>query len=75
LQLIEELKSSMIDSFDIVSSDGTIVLDDLFDERELLERSNELKQNKVKLLSRREVFDGNGGSNIFENLMPKKWAS
>ena len=48
LQLVEELKSSMIDRFDIVSKDGTIISDDYFDEKELLKRSNELKQNKVK---------------------------
>ncbi len=58
LQLIEELKSSMIDGFDIISSDGAIVSGDLFDEKELLERSNELKQDRVKPLSRKEVFDG-----------------
>ena len=58
LQLIEELKSSMIDRFDIVSSDGTILSDDLFDEQELLNRSNEFKNNKVNPLSREEVFDG-----------------
>jgi len=54
LQLIEELKSSMIDRFDIVSKDGEI----LFDEDELLKRSNEIKHNQVKPLSREEVFDG-----------------
>ncbi len=58
LQLVEELKSSMIDRFDIVSKDGTIISGDLFDEQELLNRSNELKQNKVNPLSREEVFDG-----------------
>ncbi len=58
LQLVEELKSSMIDRFDIVSTDGTIISGDLFDEKELLNRSNELKQNKIKPLSRDEVFDG-----------------
>ncbi len=58
LQLIEELKSSMIDRFDIISSDGTIISDDLFDEKELLKRSNELKQDRLKPLSRKEVFDG-----------------
>lgn len=58
LQLIEELKSSMIDRFDIVSKDGTIISGDLFDEQELLKRSNELKHNRVKPLSRKEVFDG-----------------
>jgi len=58
LQLVEELKSSMIDRFDIVSKDGTIISDDYFDEKELLNRSNELKQNKVKPLSRQEVFNG-----------------
>lgn len=58
LQLVEELKSSMIDRFDIVSSDGTIISDNLFDENELLKRSKELKENIVKPLSRKEVFDG-----------------
>jgi len=58
LQLVEELKNSMIDRFDIVSKDGTILSDDFFDERELLKRSNELKQNKIKPLSREEIFDG-----------------
>ncbi|MCD6212839.1 MAG: hypothetical protein J7J02_07655 [Sulfurovum sp.] len=58
LQLVEELKSSMIDRFDIVSKDGTILSGDIFDEQELLNRSNELKQNKVKPISREEVFDG-----------------
>ncbi len=56
LQLVEELKSSMIDRFDIVSNDGTIISDNT--ERELLKRSNELKQNRIKSLSREEVFDG-----------------
>ena len=58
LQLVEELKNSMIDRFDIVSDDGTIISGDSFDEQELLNRSNELKHNKVKPLSRQEVFDG-----------------
>ena len=58
LQLVEELKSSMIDRFDIVSKDGTIISGDIFDEQELLNRSSELKQNRVKPLSREEVFDG-----------------
>ena len=54
LQLIEELKSSMIDRFDIVSKDEAY----LFDEDELLKRSHELKHNQVKPLSREEIFDG-----------------
>ena len=58
LQLIEELKSSMIDRFDIVSNDGTIISSDVFDEQDLLNRSNDVKHNKVKPLSREEVFDG-----------------
>jgi hypothetical protein len=58
LQLVEELKSSMIDRFDIVSKDGTIISSEIFDEQELLNRSNELKQNRVKPLTREEVFDG-----------------
>lgn len=58
LQLIEELKSTMIDRFDIVSDDGTIISGDLFNDQELLNRSNEFKRNKVKALSRKEAFDG-----------------
>ena len=58
LQLVEELKSSMIDRFDIVSKDGTIISNDSFYEQELLNRSNELKDNRVKPLSREEVFSG-----------------
>ena len=58
LQLIEELKTSMIDRFDILSKDGTIISDDFFDEKELLKRSDELNYNRVKSLSREEVFDG-----------------
>jgi hypothetical protein len=58
LQLVEELKSSMIDRFDIVSKDGTIISGDFFDEKELLNRSNDLKSKKIKPLSRTEVFDG-----------------
>ena len=58
LQLVEELKGSMVDRFDIVSKDGTIISGDMFDEQELLDRSSELKQNRVKPLSREEVFDG-----------------
>ena len=58
LQLIEELKSSMIDRFDIVSKDGTIISDEILDEQELLKRSHELKVNMIRPLSRQEVFDG-----------------
>ena len=58
LQIIEELKSSMIDRFDIILKNDTIITDNYFDEEELLNRSDELKQNKVKPLSREEVFDG-----------------
>jgi len=58
LQLIEELKSSMIDRFDIVSKDGTIISDEILDTQELLKRSHELKKNIVTPLSRKEVFDG-----------------
>ena len=52
LQLMQELKSSMVDRFDILSSDV------FFDEKELLERVEEVKKNKTKVLSREEVFDG-----------------
>jgi hypothetical protein len=58
LQLIEELKNSMIDKFDIISNDDTIISDKIFDEKELLNRSNDLKYNNIKPLSREEVFDG-----------------
>jgi len=58
LQLVEELKSSMIDRFDIVSKDGTIISDEILNEQELLKRSGEIKTNIVKPLSRQEVFDG-----------------
>jgi len=58
LQLIEELKNSMIDRFDIVSDDGIIFSSESLEEQELLTRSNELKHHKVKALSREEVFDG-----------------
>ena len=53
LQLMEELKNSMIDRFDIVYDDGIII----FDEQDLLNRCEEVKQHKVKALSREEVFD------------------
>jgi len=58
LQLIEELKSSMIDKFDIISKDGAVISDEIWDEQELLKRSHELKTNTLKPLSRQEVFDG-----------------
>jgi hypothetical protein len=58
LQIIEELKNSMIDKFDIISNDDTIISDKIFDEKELLNRSNDLKYNNIKPLSREEVFDG-----------------
>ena len=33
LQIVEELKSTMIDRFDIVSNDGIIISDDAFNEQ------------------------------------------
>lgn len=53
LQLIEELKSSMIDRFDIVSENETT-----FDNQELLKRSNDMHNKNIKPLTRTEVFDG-----------------
>ena len=58
LQLVEELKSTMIDGLDIISKNGSTLSEDFFDEDELLKRVNEVKNNKVKLLTREEVFDG-----------------
>jgi hypothetical protein len=51
LALIEELKDSMIDKYQIIS-------DDIFDEQELLNRSCEIKNKTIKPISRKEVFDG-----------------
>lgn len=53
LQLIEELKTSMIDKFDIVPDNEAI-----FDTNELLKRSTDIHDNKLKPLTRTEVFDG-----------------
>jgi len=58
LQLIKELKYSMIDRFEIVAKDGTTIEGELFDEQELLNRSNEIKQKSVKPLTQEEFFDG-----------------
>ena len=52
LELIEALKSSMVDKYQIISDDT------LFDEKELLKRSDEIKNKKIKAISRKEVFDG-----------------
>ena len=52
LELIEELKNSMVEKYQIISND------DSFDEKELLERYNEIKNKSVKPISRKEVFDG-----------------
>jgi len=38
--------------------DDAIISDDFFNEKELLQRSDELNYNRVKSLSREEVFDG-----------------
>lgn len=58
LQLIKELKYSMIDRFEIVTQDGATIESELLDEQELLNRSNEIKQKSVKPLTQEEVFDG-----------------
>ncbi|HHB94904.1 MAG TPA: hypothetical protein ENK88_07140 [Campylobacterales bacterium] len=52
LQLIEELKNTMIEKFHIVSTNNHD-----FDEIELLNRINDIKYNNLKPLSREEVFD------------------
>jgi len=52
LELIEELKSSMVEKYQIISND------EFFDEDELLKRSNEIKNKTIKPISRKEVFDG-----------------
>jgi len=52
LQLVEALKSNMIEKFQILSSEGD------FDEEELINRVNDVKYNKLKTLTREEVFDG-----------------
>ena len=50
LELIEELKNSMIDKYQIISND------EFFDQQELLNRSNEIKNKTIKPISRNEVF-------------------
>ncbi len=52
LELIEELKNSMVERYQIISNDEFI------DEQELLNRSNEIKNKTLKPISRKEVFDG-----------------
>ena len=52
LEFLEELKNGMIDKYQIISEDN------YFDEKELLKRSVEIKNNQVKPISRKEVFDG-----------------
>jgi len=52
LEFLEELKNGMIDKYQIISEDN------YFDEKELLKRSIEIKNNQVKPISRKEVFDG-----------------
>jgi len=56
LQLIQELKNSMIDKYHILSDD--IEVNDTLDETELLKRIDDIKQKNIKSLSRQEVFDG-----------------
>jgi len=62
LQLIQELKNSMIEKFHIISndskSDEKTVQGNFFDEAELLNRINDIKNNNLKPLSRQEAFDG-----------------
>ncbi len=61
LSLMEELKVSMIDKLQIISSDTqdySSVEDSIYDEDELLQRMDEIENNRVKPLSREEVFDG-----------------
>jgi len=58
LQLIEELKNTMIEKFHIISTNNSLDKNHDFDEIELLNRINDIKYNKIKPLSREEVFDG-----------------
>jgi len=58
LQLIEELKNTMIEKFHIISSNTNLDENYNFDEIELLNRINDIKYNKLKPLSREETFDG-----------------
>ncbi|SFV65701.1 hypothetical protein MNB_SV-13-1767 [hydrothermal vent metagenome] len=53
LALIQELKNSMIEKIQIISPK-----EDFFDEKELSTRVDEIKNKKIKPLSREEVFDG-----------------
>ncbi len=52
LDLLEELKNTMVEQYQVISED------DFFDEDELLRRVNEIKNNTIKPISREEVFDG-----------------
>ena len=58
LQLVEELKNTMVEKFQIISPDTDFSKNYNLDEEELLKRTNDIKQNKVRPLSREEVFDG-----------------
>ena len=60
LQLIQELKNNMVEKFHIVSCSNNQKqkFESFFDEKELLNRIDDIKQNRVKTLSRKEVFDG-----------------
>jgi len=60
LQLIQELTNSMVEKFHIVSCDNKqkLKFEAFFDENEILNRIREVKENRVKTLSREEVFDG-----------------
>jgi len=58
LQLIEELKNTMIEKFHIISSNTNLDENHNFDEIELLNRINDIKYNKLKPLSREETFNG-----------------
>jgi len=53
LDFLDELKNTMVDKYQIISNN-----DNFFDEEELLKRSNEIKNNQVKAISKEEVFDG-----------------
>ena len=58
LQLIQELKSSMVERFQIISPSSKLDEESFFDEVELQNRIEDIKENRVKPLSREEVFDG-----------------
>jgi len=58
LQLVQELKSSVIERFQIISPSSKLDEESFFDETELESRIEDIKKDRVKSISREEVFDG-----------------